>query len=1002
MLSANLILLPLIALLVGVAIELVLARVLSARGKGWLAFVSCIAALVGVTLIWSPILRGETLELQLTISITPAALAYHADGLSFLFALMAAAIGAAVLLYSIAYMAEDKGATRFYALMLVFIAGLIQLVYSADLLMLYASWEIIGLCSFLLVGFWYQNENAAAGARKVLVMTHLAGYGLLAAILLLYAQTGTTLWTDPRVASSFSTGIFLLMLVAALAKSVQFPLHTWIPDAMAAPTPVSALLHAACYVKAGVYLIARMHSFAPWAVEWQTTVIWIGTITMLVGVLFALVQSDLKRLLAFHTVSQIGYMVLGLGLGSPLGIAAALLHCLNHGLFKGGLFLCAGAVERSTGTRDLDRLGGLARRMPTTTGIWLILAGSIAGVPLLSGFVSKWLLFNAALDVGQIIPALVSWVVSILTVFSFLKATSSAFLGDTTPNAEHANEPARPMLLGAGLLAGGSIVLGIVPQLAITYLINPLLAAFRMEPVIGVSWLGLSVASGSWYATGGLLVMVIAVGLGGLVYWVTQPARKLIPAGATAGGVFTGGEPLPGSARLPASDFSLMVKQNLAPFYHWCEIDRYYLALWRGLLRVSEAVTAVSGWLERNAARALLPLTLALILVVLAAQHGLAAVLTFENVAETYGTWQILLGIGIALVALLFITTLWNETRRVLLLMLLTGVLTLAGLASDNAWLRIVVLEAASLLAVIIVWRTTDAPNAARVYLNAVLLSIATLVIAILTLNIAPPSLSIALVIASYALKLGLVPMYVWLPRVAKSVPAAVIGFLIAVVDVAAFAELLALRQAAPWIFDASEIWLGLGVLSALGGGLLMLAQRVDSAQGLKRLLAFSTIEDLGYLTIGVTLGGSLGIVGATIGIIVHALAKALMFSSVSVIERDEGAGIKPHGLAARYPLAGAGFLIGALTIMGLPPLAAYASRWRLYAVAAETNPLLLFVLLAASACAVLAYARVIAADWWGSGEAERPREPLALTIVVVGLCVLLLLLGLFPGILAG
>ena len=272
---------------------------------------------------------------------------------------MGTAIGAAILLYSVAYMAHDVAATRFYIIMQIFIAGLITLVFAADLLLLYASWEIIGLCSFLLVAFWYTDKDAAAGARKVLVMTHLAGYALLAAILILYARTGTTLWTDPRVAGAFTNGIFALMLVSAIAKSVQFPLHTWIPSAMAAPTPVSALLHAAVYVKAGVYLVARMHSFAPWPVSWQVTVVWLGTVTMVVGVLFAMIQHDAKRLLAFHTVSQIGYMMLGLGLGTPLGIVAGLLHCLNHGLFKGGLFLGAGAVQHATGTRDMDKLGGL-------------------------------------------------------------------------------------------------------------------------------------------------------------------------------------------------------------------------------------------------------------------------------------------------------------------------------------------------------------------------------------------------------------------------------------------------------------------------------------------------------------------------------------------------------------------------------------------------------------------------------------------------------------------
>ena len=414
---------PIGALLAGVVLEALFVRVLSSKAKGWLAFMCSLAALGGVTALRSQTLQGRALDARLSEWAGPISLSYHVDGLGLFFALMALGHrrrGSSLLRglhgrrpLSRPLLYPDAG----------FIAGLVHLVFAADLFVMYISWEVIGLCSFLLVGFWYKNREAAYGARKVLVMTHLAGYGFLAAVLVLYARTGTTLWTDPRVATAFTSGIFLLMLAAAVAKSVQFPLHTWIPDAMAAPTPVSALLHAACYVKAGVYLVARMHSFGPWPVSWQLLVIWIGTVTMVVGVLYAMVQHDLKRLLAFHTVSQIGYMMLGLGLSTSLGIAAGLLHCLNHGLFKGGLFLCAGAVQKATGTRDMDRLGGLGRRMPVTMISWLIGAGAISGVPLLSGFVSKWLIYNAALEAGQVIPALIAWMVSVFTLFSFLKAT---------------------------------------------------------------------------------------------------------------------------------------------------------------------------------------------------------------------------------------------------------------------------------------------------------------------------------------------------------------------------------------------------------------------------------------------------------------------------------------------------------------------------------------------------------------------------------------------------
>jgi multicomponent Na+:H+ antiporter subunit A len=202
-------------------------------------------------------------------------------------------------------------------LMLTFIAGLIGLVSARSLIMVYLCWEIIGLCSYFLVGFWYNETAAVNGARKVLVMTHIPGYALLLAILLLYRDAGTFTWTDPAIAANFNTGIFLLILIAAMAKSVMFPVHTWIPEAMNAPTPVSALLHSACYVKAGVYLVARMYSIAPWQPSWNVILLVIGCITMIVGALFALAQTDLKRLLAFSTISQLGYIMTAFGIGTP-------------------------------------------------------------------------------------------------------------------------------------------------------------------------------------------------------------------------------------------------------------------------------------------------------------------------------------------------------------------------------------------------------------------------------------------------------------------------------------------------------------------------------------------------------------------------------------------------------------------------------------------------------------------------------------------------------------
>jgi multicomponent Na+:H+ antiporter subunit A len=380
--AATLILIAPCSLLLGAALQILVAKLCSARTKGILAFLACLPAVASVVGLIGWVKAGQAIDLNVLHWDGPLALVFHVDALSVLFALMGTGLGAFVLLYSIGYMAHDKSATRFFASMLVFIAGFVGLVYSANLFFFYLCWELVGLCSFSLVGFWYTNRESVAGARKVLLMTHIAGYGLLAAILVVYHRTGSALWTDPAVAHAFTGGVFVLMLVALVAKSVQVPLHTWIPEAMAAPTPVSALLHAACYVKAGVYLACRMHSFGAWPVNggfaWgSATLVWIGTVTMAVGVMYAMVQTDLKRMLAFSTVSQIGYMMMGIGIGTPLAIAAGLLHCLNHGFFKGGLFLTAGSVQHAAGTRDMNKLGGLAQKMPRTTLSWLIGAGSM-------------------------------------------------------------------------------------------------------------------------------------------------------------------------------------------------------------------------------------------------------------------------------------------------------------------------------------------------------------------------------------------------------------------------------------------------------------------------------------------------------------------------------------------------------------------------------------------------------------------------------------------------
>jgi multicomponent Na+:H+ antiporter subunit A len=927
----------------------------------------------------------------------PIQLAYHIDGLSFMFALMGAGIGSAVLLYSVGYMEKEKGATRFYSLVLIFIAGLIHLVYTSDLFLVYLSWELVGLCSFFLVGFWYRDREAAYGARKVLTMTHLAGYGLFAAVVLIYFRTGTALWTDPRVQGAFTTGIFLLILVAAVAKSVQFPLHTWIPSAMAAPTPVSALLHAACYVKAGVYLVARMHSIGPWPTSWGLTVSWLGAATLLIGVLFAMAQHDLKKLLAYHTVSQIGYMMLGLGLGTPLGIAAGLFHCLNHGLFKGGLFLCAGAVQHSCGTRDMDKLGGLSRKMPHTMQIWLVCAASIAGVPLFNGFVSKWMLYNAALEAHQPMLALIPWVGSILTVFSFLKATSGVFLGSEGSATEHAHEVNWTMTAGGGILAAGCILLGVAPQLAVTYILNPLLPALGCAPLAGVSWFGLAAGQGIWLASGGLMLGIVALLFGSLVVWIPSLMRGTATAGG-APSVFTGGEILTQRGHLGASDFSYAIKHALGPFYRIFDADTVWLKIWHLLSSIASSIAKPLAAAEQYS-WVLLPV----IAIAVGAFGWFAPVGNIGTVpaltAEALPMLILAIGVGISLVGLLLASAATQTGRHLFVPLALAGGLAIAGILAQGSLARTGLLEAASVIALLALWKTSSKSAARYGYLLAIAISALGMVGGTLAAEQGNAHLALALLLPAIAVKLGLVPLWLWLPLVAESTPAVLAGLVIGVVDVAAFAEVLTLRISEPWLFTPALPWIVLGVTSAVIGALLALAQR-----NIKRLLAFSTVEDIGLLVVALAFGGELGLTGALIGATVHALAKALLFASISGPEADGAKLTDARGLASRHPIGAVGFAIGSLAVLGVPPTLGYAAHWRIFTAVAGNVPLLT-ALCGAAMLSVAVYARAIALFWWGPDTSpERPGQynKTWMAVAVLLLAITLLAVGVWPRLLGG
>ena len=998
---STLILIAPCSLLLGAALQILVGRLCSARAKGILAFLTCMPAIFAVVGMAPAVRNGQSIDLHPLPWDGPLALVLHVDALSVLFAFMGASIGGLVLLYSIGYMAHDKSATRFYAIMLVFIGSFIALVSSANLFILYLCWEVVGLCSFSLVGFWYTNREAVNGARKVLLMTHIAGYGLLAAIVVLYHRAGNALWTDPAVAHSFTSGLFALMLVSLVAKSVQVPLHTWIPEAMAAPTPVSALLHAACYVKAGVYLAARMHSFGAWPAAWGESLMWIGTVTMAVGVMYAMVQTDLKRMLAFSTVSQIGYMMMGIGIGTPLAITAGLLHCLNHGFFKGGLFLTAGSVQHASGTRDMNKLGGLAGKMPQTTLSWLIGVGSMMGIPLMSGFASKWMLYAAGLQAGWAVPTMVAWAASLGTVFLGVKATSAVFLGPTTENTKDAHESPPTMIWGMGFLAAGSVVLGVAPQLAVNYFLNPILMALGMGTGVHVTWLGLSADAGSFSSTGGLVLALVSLVLGGAIYLIAYAVRPASSGAAMAGaggGVFTGGEPLGEQGRLTAGDFSEIFQEHWHSFFRWTNVDRVYLGVWSGLQVVSRWLAVVVSWMERNAALLLVVFAAAIFALVRWIVPG-AAVAHIPAVMPLAQTPLLLLwAVGLAGLALLLASLSSRSNWSVAPLLFFIGAITVNGLLIPLARVRLGALEFAALLTVVLVWQTARSRAAKFVYLAVVLLSAGSMIASDLFADRGALEAARAFLLTGVAVKLAVVPLFFWLLALADEVPALVLGIIIAVVDMAAFSEFLVGAQTIPALLTPQPLFFYAATLTSLLAALLMITQR-----SLKRLLVLSTVEDVGFLLFGAASASSLGQNGAIIAASTHALAKALLFISLAAPEADGALAGEPVALAVRYPVSAFGFLFGMLAMLGIPPTLGFIGRWRLYSAAFEVGvcPLTIFIL--SSILALIAYTLALTRNWWGPPPESPPqaaaREPLLIQAVIVVLVAILLAAGIWPNV---
>src|SRR5213079_2122210 len=400
-------------------------------------------------------------------------LGFILDPLSAAMLVMVALVGLCIFVFSIGYMAEDKNFTRFFAYLSFFFGAMLGLVVANSLLLFFIFWELVGLASYLLIGFWIEKPSAAAAAKKAFITTRIGDMGFFLGILWLYDRSSTLLFYDGGRGCLENTGLIalgtsatfiaLLIFCGAIGKSGQFPLHVWLPDAMEGPTPVSALIHAATMVTAGVYMVARAYPLFALVPSVLMLIAWVGAFTALLAATMACVERDIKRVLAYSTVSQLGYMMAANGAGAP---GAAFQHLTTHGVFKALLFLGAGIVIHHFHTNDVFRMGGLFRQRPWVGGAFLVATLALAGVWPLPGFFSKEAVLGAVLDAHLSVPFLMLIATSFLTAFYMFRVVFLAFFGHA--HAEHHEHPAPPIAMDAVCRALAVLTLALGLRAALT------------------------------------------------------------------------------------------------------------------------------------------------------------------------------------------------------------------------------------------------------------------------------------------------------------------------------------------------------------------------------------------------------------------------------------------------------------------------------------------------------------------------------------------------------
>jgi NADH-quinone oxidoreductase subunit L len=445
------------------------------------------------------------------------------DALAMVMVTMITGVAFLIHVYSIDYLHGDPRYPRFFAYLNLFVAAMLILVLANNFVLLFVGWEGVGLCSYLLIAFWFERKSAADAGKKAFIVTRIGDTAMLIGVFLIFATFGSVRFDEVLpaaggMAEGTATAIALLLFAGAVGKSAQMPLHTWLPDAMEGPTPVSALIHAATMVTAGVYLVVRTHTIFEASPDALFVVALVGTITAVYAATSALGQDDLKRVLAYSTISQLGFMFLAAGVGA---YTVATFHLVTHAFFKAVMFLGAGSVMHATGGEiDMTRLGGLRRQMPVTATVFIVGGLALAGIPLFAGFFSKDQILTSAYEAGYTGLWIAALVASALTAVYVTRAVLLTFFGRPR-HQKHPHEAPALMAVPMALLAAGAVLGGLLGTSVATGRIHSFLGRV-LEAGQGPH------AAGAGLSEGALVAMAVGVALAGiLVGWFVYGGRFL-------------------------------------------------------------------------------------------------------------------------------------------------------------------------------------------------------------------------------------------------------------------------------------------------------------------------------------------------------------------------------------------------------------------------------------------------------------------------------------------